>query len=81
VEAKIRPLEGRNGPTARLELPTEIAETGGVGFPLELADDIVTVGDTLAPPDDDPGGTTTPTEASAAAPSMIIDTAMANPTA
>jgi len=64
-----------------LELPTVIVKVWLAEPADELTGEIVTVGDALAPPDDDDGATTAPTEASAAAPSMMIDTAMANPTA
>jgi hypothetical protein len=46
-----------------------------------FGDEIVTVRVVIAPPDDAPEPTIAPTGASAAAPSMMIDTAMANPTA
>jgi hypothetical protein len=49
-------------------------------LPAEPTGDIVTVDGVLEPPDGT-GATITPTEASAAAPSMMIDTAMANPAA
>jgi hypothetical protein len=68
-------------PTATLELPSEIVK----GWPAELiaglTGESVTVGDARAPPDDESGAIIAPADASAAAPSMMIDTTMANPTA
>jgi hypothetical protein len=52
-----------------------------LGLSFGLVDKLVAVSDVLVPPGDDLGASTTPTEASAAAPSMMIDTTMANPTA
>ncbi|MGA8091420.1 MAG: hypothetical protein WB984_02865, partial [Thermoplasmata archaeon] len=47
----------------------------------ELVGESATAEDVFVLPDDNSGATITPAEASAAAPSMMIDTTMANPTA
>ncbi len=67
--------------TTTLELPTETVKVWLEPLPAELGSETDIVGEGFAPPDDDDGATTAPTEASVAAPSMMIDTTMANPTA
>jgi hypothetical protein len=73
--------EGVGDKATTLEPPTVTVKVWLAELADELTGEIVTVGDALAPPDDNDGATTAPTEPSAAAPSMMIDTTMANPTA
>jgi len=70
-------FEWREEPTAAFEPPTVTVKV----WLVELAVEPIAVADACEPPDDDAGDTTSPSGPRAAAPSMMIDTTMANPTA
>jgi hypothetical protein len=67
--------------TTTPEPPPVTARAGPAGFPAKLDGAAVPVGGALALPGRGTDATAAPTEASAAAPNMMIDTTMANPTA
>ncbi len=60
----------------KLKPSTETAEARPSELPGELAGEVIPVEDAFAPPEEDAEARTTPTEASAVAPSMMIDTTM-----
>lgn len=70
------------GPMATLEPEIDIVWTAELTGETPTAEEAVAVEGALAPPDDDAAGATTaPMGPSAAAPSMMIDTAIASHTA
>ncbi|HEY1198172.1 MAG TPA: hypothetical protein VGG32_05550 [Thermoplasmata archaeon] len=68
-------------PIEKLRPSTETVEVRPTELTVELAGEVITVEGSFAPPEEDGEASTAPTEASAAAPSMMIDTTMTSPMA